>query len=203
LTPSGEQNGAIVIAAQDMFFASEPVNDAATMAERFGQAMSKVAGMTIDHDPSTLKIADRLFGRVDYSGVGLYRAMYATEIRCHIVSFNLTARDPGTLAGLAQHLNNLSTAVTGGTSTPACVKDYAMPENLSRRVQPVAVGPKFRPVPVRIIIGTDGSVKHAHVIPASPEHKQSIEAALLKWQFKPYRVDGRPVELETGLLMQL
>lgn len=202
LTPGGEQNGAIVIAAQDMFFASEPVGDAATMAERFGRAMSKIDGMTIDHGPSTEEIAGRRFGRVDYSGVGLYRAMYATDIRCHIVSFNLTARDPDTLARLAQHLNNLS-AATGGASAPACLKDYTAPENLTRRVQPAAAGPKSRSVPVRITIGTDGSVKHVHVIQAaSPEQRQSIEAALLKWQFKPYRVDGRPVELETGLLMQ-
>ncbi|MBV9724953.1 MAG: hypothetical protein JO299_07240, partial [Gammaproteobacteria bacterium] len=110
LTPSGEQNGAIVIAAQDMFFASEPVGDAGTAAERFGGAMSAIDGMTIDHDPSTERIAGRRFGRVDYSGVGLYRAMYATDIRCHIVSFNLTARDPDTLARLAQQLNNLSAA---------------------------------------------------------------------------------------------
>jgi hypothetical protein len=201
LTPSGEQNGSIVIAAQDMFFASEPVGDAATAAERFGRAMSEIDGMTIDHDPSTETIAGHRFGRVDYSGVGLYRAMYATEIRCHVVSFNLTARDPDTLARLAQHLNNLS-AAAGGASVPACLKDYAVTENVLRRVQPAAAGPKLPSVPVRIIIGADGSVKHLHVIRASPEQRRSIEAALLRWQFKPYRVDGRPVELETGLLMQ-
>jgi hypothetical protein len=202
--PSGEQNGAIVIAARDIFFATDPLDDAAAVAERFGRAMSQIDGMTIDHDPSTEMIAGRRFGRVDYSGVGLYRAMYATNLRCHIVSFNLTARDPDTLGRLARHMNNLSTAAiaNGGASVPACLNDYAVAENLIRRVPPTPAGPKYVSVAARIIIGADGSVRHVHVINASAEQRQSVEAALSKWQFKPYLADGRPAELETGLLMQ-
>jgi hypothetical protein len=37
------------------------------------------------------------------------------------------------------------------------------------------------------------------VIHASPGQRQSIEQALHQWKFKPYRSDGRAVEIETGL----
>ncbi|HEY6258738.1 MAG TPA: hypothetical protein VIY51_23395 [Xanthobacteraceae bacterium] len=166
--------------------------------------MSEIEGMTIDHGPSVERIAGRLFSRVDYNGVGLYRAMYATDIRCHVMSFNLTTRDSDMLASLAQNLNNASIAAgtDDGSSSPACIKDYAVAENLIRKVEPAIVGPKFMPIPVRIIIGTDGGVKHVHVIHASAELRQVVEAALGQWQFKPYQIKGRAVEMETGLVIQ-
>jgi hypothetical protein len=58
------------------------------------------------------------------------------------------------------------------------------------------------PIPVRIIIDTAGAVKHIHVIRAGDEQRKNIEEALHQWKFKPYRVDGRAVEVETGLLFQ-
>jgi hypothetical protein len=160
--------------------------------------------MTIDKGPSVETIAGRLFSRVDYSGVGLYRAMYATDIRCHVMSFNLTTRDPDMLPKLAQNLDHLSIAAgrDDGASIPACIKNYAVAENLIRKVEPAIVGARFMPIPVRIIIGADGGVKHVHVIHASAELRQGVEAALGQWQFKPYQVEGRAVELETGLVIQ-
>jgi hypothetical protein len=126
--PKGERTGTILIAAQDMFFADKPHGDAA--ANDFRQAISQVEGMTIDREPAEVRIGDRLLQRVDFSGVGLYRAMFVAEIRCHLVSFNLTARDPELLASLALSLDELSFA--GGrdaaASAPACVKNYAIAE---------------------------------------------------------------------------
>jgi hypothetical protein len=37
--------------------------------------------MTIDREPTEARLGGRLFHRVDFSGVGLYRAMFVTEIR--------------------------------------------------------------------------------------------------------------------------
>jgi protein TonB len=70
------------------------------------------------------------------------------------------------------------------------------------KVDPVLVGPRFLTVPVRIIIGTDGRIKHTHVILAFPEQQRSIEDAMAQWAFKPYLVDGKPVEIETGLMFE-
>jgi hypothetical protein len=201
LNPQSELNATVLIAAQDMFFAAKPHGDVAEMVRDFRQAMSEVDGMTIDREPTEVKVADRVFQRVDFSGVGLYRATFTTEIRCHAVSFNLTARDPMLLADLALSLDKLSAAGKRDSvsAVPYCVENYAVPENLLRRVEPVPVGPKFISIPVRVIVDTEGAVKHVHVIRATDEQRKSIEEALRQWKFKPYRLNGRAVEIETGL----
>jgi Gram-negative bacterial TonB protein C-terminal len=204
LVPAGEQDGAILVAAQDMFFAPEPHRDVAMEARNFRDAMARIDGMTIDQEPLEKNIAGHLMQRIDFSGVGLYRATFVTEIRCHFVSFNLTARSPELLTKLAMSLNDISTpAATGANPTaPLCVKDYAVAENLLKRVEPAVVGPRPRPIPVRIVIDSEGGVKHIHVIQASDEQRRSIEEALRQWKFKPPRVDGKPTEIETGILFR-
>src|SRR5262249_28951801 len=159
----------MMIAAQDMFFASKPHGDVAAMVRDFRQAMSEVDGMTIDREPTEVKVADRVLHRVDFSGIGLYRATFTTAIRCHAVSFNLTANDSELLEKLALSMDKLSAAGKEGSPSPPCIQNYGVPENLLRRVEPRQVGPKFTSVPVRIIIDTGGQVKHIHVINASAE----------------------------------
>src|SRR6266478_4325300 len=202
--PQSEQNAAIMIVAQDMFFASKSHGNIAEMVHDFRQAMAEVDGMTINREPTAVKVAGRLLHRVDFSGVGLYRATFTTEIRCHAVSFNLTARDPELLANLAFGVHKLSTAGKWhlGSSVPHCIENYVVPESLLQRVEPIPVGPKFLPIPVRIIVDTEGSVKHIHVIRATAEQRKSIEDALRQWKFKPYQMNGRAVEIETGLVFR-
>jgi hypothetical protein len=195
--PAGELTGRILVAAQDAFFAREAHGDVATAAHDFRQAMSEIDGMTIEREPSEVRVAGRLLQRVDFSGVGLHRATFVAEIRCHLVSFNLTAQDAEQLTGLAQSLDHLSPVRR--RDTPACVKDYASEENALRKVEPAIPGSVTTPIPVRIIVGTDGAVKHVHVIRASAEQRKSIEEALRQWRFRPYTIEGRPVEVETGL----
>jgi hypothetical protein len=204
LIPQSDPAATILIAAQDMFFASKSPGNIAEMVHDFRQAMSEVDGMTIDREPTEVKAADRLLYRVDFSGVGLYRATFTTESRCHTVSFNLTSRDPELLADLALGVDKLSSARKrdSGAPVPYCIENYAVPENLLQRVEPTPVGPKFMPIPVRIIVDTDGSVKHVHVIRATAEQRKSIEDALRQWKFKPYRMNGRAVEIETGLVFR-
>jgi len=204
LVPQPELNATMLIAAQDMFFASKPHGDVAAMVRDFRQAMSEVDGMTIDREPTEVKVGDRLFHRVDFSGVGLYRATFTTAIRCHAVSFNLTARDPELLANLASSVDKLSSVAKGDSRSPVpiCVDNYAVPENTLQRVEPAPVGPRFTPIPVRIIVDNQGGVKHIHVIHATAEQRKSIEDALRQWKFKPYELNGRPVEIETGLVFR-
>ena len=204
LVPTDDLKGTILIAAQDTFFTTKSFSDVATAAVDFRQAMSQIPAMTIDREPSEMRIADRDVWRVDFSGVGLYRAMFVTEIRCHLVSFNLTSREPELLPDLARSLDSLSYASgkrgAASASFPVCDKGYAAVENILQRVEPKdAPGPRFAPVPVRIIIDRDGMVKHIHVIHSSDEQRKSIEDALRQWRFKPPRVNGRAVEMETGL----
>jgi hypothetical protein len=202
LMPASERNANILIAAQDTFFATGERGGGAEDARDFLQAVSNINGMTVDHNLKELKVANQLLYRVDYSGVGLFRAAIRTEIRCHILGFNLTARDPALRTRLADSFDQLSFAAGGSLRPPPCVKDYAAGDNVLHKVNPSPVGPKFVPIPVRIIVGVDGSVKHVHVIRATDDQRRSIEEALYQWKLKPYRVDGHPSPVETGLVFR-
>jgi hypothetical protein len=162
--------------------------------------MSAVDGMTIDSEPAQVSVGGRPGYRVDFSGVGLFRSMIAIEIRCHVLTFNLTSRDPEFLASLVRSLDNLA-SVRKKTSDPVpeCLAGYATSENVVHRVEPDDVGARAVSIPVRMIVGTDGSVKHVHVIRASAAQRRNIEEALRQWKFKSYVRQGRPVEVETGM----
>jgi hypothetical protein len=91
-------------------------------------------------------------------------------------------------------------AGTGGGDAPVCVKDYAREENLITRVDPVFTTHRFNPVPVRIVVDKEGKVKHIHFLSAFPDQSKAISDALSQWKFKPYRKDGKTLEVETGIL---
>ena len=197
--PKHEFVGTVLVVAQDMFFAPESSEVKNVVAE-FRQVMSAVDGMTIDSEPAQVSVGGRPGYRVDFSGVGLFRSMIAIEIRCHVLTFNLTSRDPEFLASLVRSLDNLA-SVRKKTSDPVpeCLAGYATSENVVHRVEPDDVGAKAVSIPVRMIVATDGSVKHVHVIRASAAQRRNIEEALRQWKFKSYVRLGRPVEVETGM----
>jgi hypothetical protein len=85
-------------------------------------------------------------------------------------------------------------------SAPICLKDYASAETVIEREDPVFSAARFNPVPVRIVIDAQGTVKHIHFLSAFPDQAKSIADALSQWQFKPLIVGGQPVEVETGLM---
>ncbi|HEV2961123.1 MAG TPA: energy transducer TonB [Candidatus Angelobacter sp.] len=204
LRPQGEFNGNILIVAQDMFFYARPVRNSSEMLKdvkaNLNEAQQAVSG------PAELRISDHAFGRFDFTGAGLHFAQFATDIRCHVVSFVVTTRDPKVLEKLVQAISNLkiseAQAMAGDSSLPVCVKDYATGDNVIRKVDPEIVGPKYTQVPTRFIIGTDGKVKHIHVINAFPDQAKSVETALAQWELKPYKVNGKLVEVETGILFE-
>ncbi len=202
LVPEGESTGTVVITAQDLFFADPPHENAAAMIAHFRNATAEVPGMKIDREPSEVRIGGRLMQRVDFSGAGLYRAMLATEIRCHLVRFNLTASEPSPLAAMVRGLDDMTFDARSDAvaSERVCVKDYATDGNVLKKVAPSPTGPTFTPIPVRIIVGVDGTVKSVHVIRATADQRQNIEAAIRQWRFKPRAMNGRGVEVETGLL---
>jgi hypothetical protein len=202
--PAGELTGTILIAAQDTFFADTALDDVRGAARDFARSISKVAGMTIDRQPSEIAIAGRVFSRVDFSGVGLFRSTLFTESRCHLVSFNFTAKSPELLAALVLNLDKIGDArdAAAARSDPVCIRDRASPQHLLTKVDPAASGPTFTPIPVRLIIGNDGGVKHVHVIRATVEQRNNIEGALAQWKLKPHAIDGRASEIETGLMIE-
>jgi hypothetical protein len=197
--PKHDFVGTVLVVAQDMFFAPES-SEAKNVVAEFRQAMSAVDGMTIDSEPAQVSVGGHLGYRIDFSGVGLFRSMIAIEIRCHVLTFNLTSQDPEFLASLVRSLDNLaSVRKKTSDSVPECLRDYATSENVVHRVEPDDVGAKAVSIPVRMVVATDGSVKHVHVIRASAAQRRNIEEALRQWKFKSYVRQGRPVEVETGM----
>jgi TonB-like protein len=202
--PKRDFAGTVLVVAQDSFFAPDSSDDVKNIVADFRQVMSAVDGMTIDREPAPVNVGGRPGYRIDFSGVGLFRAMFAIEIRCHVVTFNLTSRDPDSLASLARSLDNLASVRKEEMSDPVpeCLKDYAS-DNIVSRVEPDAVGAKAASIPVRMIVATDGSVKHVHVIRASAAQRRNIEEAVRQWKFKPFVKQGHPVEVETGVMFNL
>jgi TonB-like protein len=196
--PKHDFVGTVLVVAQDMFFAPES-SEAKNVVAESRQIMSAVDGMTIDSEPAPVSVGGRLGYRIDFSGVGLFRSMIAIEIRCHVLTFNLTSRDPELLANLVRSLDNLASVRKMSDPIPECLRDYATSENVVHRVEPDGVSAKAVSIPVRMIVGTDGNVKHVHVIRASAAQRQNIEEALRQWKFRSYVKQGRAVEVETGM----
>ena len=195
--------GTILVAAQDTFF-DEARRDLAEAASEMRDTMAQIDGMSIDREPTQITIgrrpASRPAWRIDFNGVGLYRAMIIAEMRCHLVSITLTAPDPEARETLAGSLDHVSLAA--GRDPPVCIRNYATADQLIRKVAPTEIAPSPMPIPARIIIGRDGAVRHVHVIRATDAQRKGLEQALQQWTFKPHTVNGRAVEVETGLALR-
>jgi hypothetical protein len=204
LVPIDGPTGTLMIAAQDTFFTPKGARDAASSAQELSRALAALPGMTIDRQPEETTISGRPFIRVDFSGVGLFRSTWITPVRCHLVNFNLMANTPEQLDFLRLSLNKIVFAGDRAAESPdpTCIDNYAKAENIVTKVDPEIAGPTFTPIPLRIIVSSDGSVKDVHVIRASTQQRNNIEKALAKWKFKPHAVDGQADEIETGLLIE-
>src|SRR5215470_3049000 len=197
--PTGDLTGTILVVAQDVFFTPDMSDGVKNAVNHFRQVMSSVDGMTIDREPEPVKVGAYPGYRIDFSGVGLFRSMLAIEIRCHVVTFNLTSRDPELLASLARSLDELVSFESKAGPVPECLRDYVS-ENVLHRIEPDGAAATAISIPVRVVVATDGSVKHVHVIRASAAQRRDIEEAVRQWRFKPYLKQGSPAEVETGVI---
>jgi Gram-negative bacterial TonB protein C-terminal len=199
------KRGTILISAADQFFATQQADNPKDLIEHMKAKLNPV--YQVEASPLEVKLGNHIFVRLDYKApaADLHWRILATEIRCHIVEFVLTGRDTELLESLIQSVGRmqwLATSGIGQSDAPLCIPDYATGPNLVRKVDPAFAGPRFTDIPVRIVIDNNGKVKHVHVISASPAQAENIEAALARWEFKPYVQDGRPLEVETGILFE-
>jgi hypothetical protein len=207
-TFKGSNRGTILIAAQDLFFDLTPAGNA---MERIRYVKDHLQPYyKVERPPTEVRIAGRSFARFDYMSpeAQLHWYVLATQVRCHVVQWVLTSQDSGMLESLIKDMSRMTlpeeadaTSGTGGGESPVCIADYAGGGNLISRVDPVLTERKFNPIPLRIIIGKNGNVRHVHVISAFPEQASIITDALLQWRFKPYMRNGQPMEVETGILL--
>jgi len=196
----------LLIAAQDMFFTLAPAKNALESINYYKDHLD--TGYRIERAPTEAHIGGRTFARFDYTSpiAKLHWRVLATEIRCHMVQFVFTGGSVRQLESLIENMNTMGLPVEtvraagNGGATPTCIRDFASAANLIEHVDPVFYEPRFNAVPVRIIIDAQGRVRHIHFLSAFPEQVKGISDALSRWRFKPHVLDGRPVEVETGIL---
>jgi hypothetical protein len=203
----GPNRGNILITAQDLFFTPLPTANSRELTAYEKDNLR--SSYRLERPLSEIEIAGRTFTFFAYwSPVAeLHWYVLATEIRCHAVEFVLTSRDTTLLASMVRDMSRMKLPAGanpagggGGGPFPICIKDYAKGPNLISRVDPILTEHRSTAVPVRIIIGARGEVKHIHFLSAFPDQQQVIADALLRWRFKPYLQNGRPVEVETGIM---
>jgi hypothetical protein len=137
----------------------------------------------------------------------LHWAVLATQIRCHTVQFTFTSTNPGLIERLVADTSAMKlppeaglSSGAGGDGAPLCIKGYASGGNVLSRVDPIFTNPRYNPIPVRVVIDVNGKVKHIHFISSFPEQAKTIADSLQQWRFKPYVLNGKAVEVETGIL---
>jgi hypothetical protein len=206
-TQQSASRGTVLIAAQDMFFTPAPAKNALELVNYTGSHLR--ADYAVERQPAEVKIAGHSFVRLDYVSpvATLHWAMLATQIRCHTVQFTFTSTDPKLIEGLVAGMSAMKlppeaglSSGAGGDEAPICVKDYARGGNVLNRVEPIFANPRYNPIPVRVVIDVNGKVKHIHFISSFPEQAKTLADALQQWRFKPYVVNGKAVEVETGIL---
>jgi hypothetical protein len=198
LTPSAKFKGAekatITVTAQDLFFTLLPVRSAFETVRYGRQHLPEY--YKVVRPPTEVTLAGHPFIRFDYASevAGLRWTILATELRCHALQFVLIGRDEKLLESLIAGIDGMTfPSVMAGA--PVCIPDYARGDAVTWRVAPEPFENKFNPIPVRIVIGKEGKVKHVHVLSAFPDQARKITDALLQWRFKP-----RETEVETGLM---
>lgn len=165
----------VLITAQDLFFGS-PV--------------------TLEGGATDVTISGRTFRRSVRRAqrTGLEWRVLSTDTRCHALTFAFTGTDGAALDAAEKGLGALALSDDG----PLCLRDYA--DNAVEKPDP-RFSQRYNTIPVRLIIDAEGRVKHVHLLSAFPEQSQPIIAALREWKFKPYVVDGKAVEVETGVVL--
>lgn len=200
---AGPSRGSVLFTADDLFFTPFPVSRGQELIDYTAQHLQQV--YKVERPPSEVTLGGRSFRFVAYwaPAAKLHWYVFGTQIRCHAVQIVVSSSDTKLIHDLVQDLNSITMppedAFADGDSVPVCVKDYATDKNILSRVDPVFTERRYNAIPVRVVIGKDGKVKHIHFIRAFPEQAKAIGDALNQWTFKPYLKDGLPVEVETGI----
>jgi hypothetical protein len=190
--------GSILIEAQDRFFNAEAGSNALETVSYVRNHLQP--SQEVERAPYEVTIGGRSFARLDYGSpdIGLHWRILAVEVRCHIVQFIFSGPDPAALDRMVADFSHIEFSSAG--RAPLCVADYAVSANIIKRVTSTFAA-RFNPIPVRITIDKQGQVKYVHVISAFAEQSAALIDAVMKWRFKPYRKNGRPMEIETGMLV--
>lgn len=197
-------SGSILITADDVFFQPSPVANAPDVINYAKNHLQD--DYQVEHPPQQLELGGRQFSTFAYGAPSaeLHWRVMATQLRCHTIEIVLASSDTRFIDNAVRELDKMKLPSEESTADagpfPVCIKDFARTGNLLKRVDPVLTERRFNPVPVRVIIDRTGVIRHIHFLSAFPDQARAIADALADWKFKPYIVNGQPVEVETGIL---
>ena len=194
--------GSVLVSAQDLFFSLVPAENPLALVEFKSKKLG--SDFKIERQPVAVKLGKRSFIRFDYMSpvAELHWYTLTTQVRCHALQFQFTSRDPELLDRMVQQMKKISLPDDNAVSatTPICIRNYATADNVLQKVDPVFTGRRFNRIPVRFVIDRYGRVKYIHVLSAFPDETKAITEALMRWEFRPYRVNGKVMEVETGIV---
>ena len=182
----------VMITVQDFFFSLIDMAGAKELVATIRRGLEPV--YQLEREPDQVTIAGRTFHRLSYRAPrsGLRWRILSTDARCHALTFTITGADDAALDAAEQAMRGVSL----GGKAPLCQSGY---DEIVEKTEPRFTN-RYNTIPVRVIIDTRGRVKHAHLLSAYPEQSKAILDALRNWRFKPYRVGGKAVEVETGIV---
>src|SRR3954470_2730830 len=186
----------VLVTAEDLFFSVSGAGGAKDVLASIRRDLP--ARYEFDDGPDEVTIAGRKFHRLAYTAprTGLRWRIFSTDTRCHALTFTFTGVDKEALDAGERSLNGISIS----SAAPPCVNDYASGDNIIEKTDPLMTTHRFNTIPVRVLIAANGRVKHVHLLSAFPDQSQAIIAALRTWRLKPYRIDGKAVPIETGIV---
>lgn len=189
----------VLVSALDLLVAPDPSANELELLKTMRDRLAPE--YEVEFSPEEVTINGHRFARFGYQSriAGLHWRVMSTEIRCHAVVFTFAGSDKNLLDAAVRRMDGLAFPANA-TELPHCVAGYAAGENVLEKVQPRLTDHHFNTIPARIIIDREGHVRHVHLLSAFPEQSEIITAALLRWRFKPAMVEGRPVEVETGIV---
>jgi TonB family protein len=112
------------------------------------------------------------------------------------ITFRVDSRE------LPRDLANCVTCRGSGPTGPARITSNLSPGSLLYRVEPVypkiaAIIRAHGVVKLHAIIATDGTIQSLNVIDGPPLLAEAAREAVRQWRYRPYILNGRPVEVET------
>ncbi|MGA8806307.1 MAG: energy transducer TonB [Thermoanaerobaculia bacterium] len=192
----------VLLTAQDLFFGPLAVSNGGDLVHALRDSLQ--SNFKLEPGPAEVTINGRTFTRLGYTApvAGLHWRILSTDVRCHALRFTFTGTDTKLLDSAERALSKLELPAPSDEG-PACIAGYASGENVLEKTEPRLANHRFNSIPVRILIDADGRVKHVHILSAFPEQADEILAAVKTWRFKPYLRDGKPAEVETGVVFGL
>jgi TonB family protein len=178
-------------------------------------------GRQLVQDAVDIELAGRHFSRADYkessAEVTLHKAFVSTKFRGYFLGWTLVAGSPEELEAIAKSLDRisfredrqLSSGVIGSTvpAAPGRPLRVRVSQGVSQALLLKKVDPEYPSdarrdhvqgsVVLRATIDTSGNVANLTLTSGDPKLAPAALEAVKQWKYKPYLLNGSPVEVET------